>query len=155
KTRETPWSSPSPPVVVERDVEYGLVRVPSKGRVDGAEFSVVQFDPNLGSHIMSNFKVPYGANVGKEKQKTMHLDFSEPSLREEDVSFSSKDVLLDSVSGPNLSSAAQSDLNVTDPNKVRKLTRDGGLDMAVTFDRFGEIIDLDAGSLSELEPAKD
>jgi hypothetical protein len=159
KFRETPWSAPSPPAVVERDVEYGLVKVPNtRGRVDGAELSVVQYDSNLGSHIMEAFKVYFGSYVGTgtKKKRTLHLDFSGPSFKEEDVSFSSNDLLLDSAGGPSVfSPSAQSDLNLTDPNKVKKLTRDGGLDMAVTFNRFGEIIELDAGSLKELESAKE
>jgi len=150
KFRETPWSAPTPPVVVERDVEYGLVKIKTdKGRIDGAELEVIQFDPNLGSYIMSNFPVYFGAYVGKEKQKTMHLDFLTPTFKEEPVTFTSKDVLLDSTATPaKFSDAAEADLKL-DKKGSAKL-----LDMAVAFDRFGEIVELDASSLQDLADAR-
>jgi len=150
KFRETPWSAPTPPVVVERDVEYGLVKIRTdKGRIDGAELEVIQFDPNLGSYIMSNFPVFFGAYVGKEKQKTMHLDFLTPFFKEEPVNFTSKDVLLDSTGTPSkFSEAAEADLKL-DKKSSSKL-----LDMAVAFDRFGEIVELDSSSLQDLKEAR-
>ncbi len=105
--RETPWSAPSPPAVVDNDVDYALTRVAAnRGKYDGAELNVVQFEPNLGTLIMATFKVAYGALVGTEKTKSMHLDVSAPTFREEEVAFSSKDILLDSAGPPNLSNAA-------------------------------------------------
>jgi hypothetical protein len=150
KFRETPWSAPTPPVVVERDVEYGLVKIKTdKGRIDGAELEVIQFDPSLGSYIMSNFPVYFGAYVGKEKQKTMHLDFLIPTFKEEPVNFTSKDVLLDSTGTPSkFSDFAEADLKL-DKKSSTKL-----LDMAVAFDRFGEIVELDASSLQDLDDAR-
>jgi hypothetical protein len=150
KYRETPWSAPTPPVVVERDVEYGLVKMKTdKGRIDGAELEVVQFDQNLGSYIMSNFPVYFGAYVGKDKQKTMHLDFLTPTFKEEPVTFSSKDLLLDSTGTPSrFSDAAEADLKLDKKNSAKLL------DMAVAFDRFGEIVELDASSLQDLKEAK-
>jgi len=148
--RETPWSTPSPPVVVERDVEYGLVKMKTeRGRLEGAELEVVQFDSSLGSYIMSSFPVYFGAFVGKEKQKTMHLDFLTPTFKEEPVTFSSRDVLLDSIGTPSrFSETAEADLKLEKKNSGRLL------DMAVTFDRFGELIELDASSLQDLKEAK-
>jgi hypothetical protein len=151
KFRETPWSAPTPPVVVDRDVEYGLVKIKSdKGRVDGAELEVVQFDSSLGSYIMSSFPVYFGAFVGKDKQKTMHLDFLTPTFKEEPVNFTSKDILLDSTGTPSkFSEAAEADLKLDKKNSTKFL------DMAVTFDRFGELVELDASSIQDLKSAKD
>lgn len=152
--RETPWSAPSPPAVVDRDVEYALTKVQAtRGKYDGAELNVVQFDTSLGTFIMDTFKVAYGAFVGTEKKKTMHLDVAAPTFKEEEVAFSSKDILLDSAGPPNLSNAL-SDLNLTDPKEVKKLTREGGLDLAVTLNRFGEIVELDAGSYADLAASR-
>jgi hypothetical protein len=150
KYRETPWSAPTPPVVVERDVEYGLVKMKiDKGRIDGAELEVVQFDQSVGSYIMDHFPVAFGAFVGKEKQKTMHLDFIGPTFKEEPVTFSSKDLLLDSTGTPSrFSETAEADLKLDKKNSAKLL------DMAVTFDRFGEIVELDGSSIQDLKAAR-
>ncbi len=146
--RESPWSVPSIPAVVSRDAEFGLVAVNNntKGHHDGAELSVVQFDPNLGSPLMDNIKVPYGSYVGGSKD-SLHLDFVTPTFKEEAVTFSSKDVLLDGTAGK-LKDEAASDLGL-DQKKSKKL-----LDMAVTLNRFGEIEELDAGSVDALGAAR-
>jgi hypothetical protein len=133
KFRETPWSAPSPPAVVNKDVEYGLVALKeTKGHNDGADLNVVQFDTNLGSYIMDTIRVYYGSYVGYINKDTLHLDFLTPALKEEPVTFSSKDVLLDGTAGK-LTDTAAGDLGL-DPKKSKKL-----LEMAVTLNRFGEI----------------
>ncbi len=99
--RETPWSAASTAVAVDKDVEYALAKASVRGGVTtGADLSVVQFDSNEGTLISDTFPVKYGAYVGAEKKKTLHLELAPPDLKEEEVTFSSKDVLLDSVSGP-------------------------------------------------------
>jgi len=151
--RATPWSAPSPPVVVASDVDYALTKVPLvRGRHDGAELNVVQFDTDLGTLIMDTFRVAFGALVGIQK-KSMHLDVAGPTFKEEDVTFTSNDVLLDSAATPNLSSAL-TDLNIVDPKAIKKLTKEGELDLAVTLNRFGEIIELDANSKDGIESSK-
>ena len=152
--RESPWSAPSPPAVVLSDVEYALTRVSVArgGRHDGAELNVVQFDTSVGTFIMDTFKVVYGALVGTQK-KSLHLDVAGPTFKEEEVTFSSNDLLLDSAAAPNLSNAF-ADLNVKDPKEIKKLTKDGGLDLAVTLNRFGEIVELDASSRNDIAAAK-
>lgn len=156
--RETPWSAPSPPTIVNNDVEYALTDVTinkSTHRPDGASLNVVQFDPNYGTYIMDKFKVVYGSYVGIEKFKTWRLDVIRPSLKkEDDVSFSSKDIMLDSAAIPSLSATAMTDLNLSKKD-VTDLQKEGKLDMAVTLNRFGEIVELDASSKDDLKPVID
>jgi hypothetical protein len=152
ETRKTPWSEPSTAAAVEKDVSYALTRISTKGtRPDGADLKVVQFDTNNGTLISDTFKVPFGAFVGKV-MKSLHLDLIVRKLEEEEVTFSSKDILLDSAGAPNLSSAVATDLKL-DTRQLAALKRGGELDMAVTVDRFGEIQELDAASKADLEPA--
>jgi hypothetical protein len=151
--RETPWSSPSTAIAVEKDVDYALVKVPVRGGVPtGADLNVVQYDPNAGTLLNDTLFVKYGAYVGADKKKTLHLELAPPDLKEEEVTFSSKDILLDSERAPQLSAAAGADLKLSDKQK-RELTRNGDLDLAVTLNRFGEIVDLDAGSKQDLKSA--
>ncbi len=154
--RETPWSAPSPPVVVASDIDYALTKVPVKsGRHDGAELNVVQFDTNLGTFIMDTLTVLFGSTVGGPKM-SLHLDVAAETFKEENVVFSSKDVLLDSAAAPNLKNAAGAlaDLDLSDAKQLKKLTNEGALDMAVTLNRFGEIVELDADSKGEIADAK-
>ncbi|HEY3967013.1 MAG TPA: hypothetical protein VGM05_20795, partial [Planctomycetaceae bacterium] len=51
----------------------------------------------------------------------------------------------------NLSSAVMADLKL-DSKQFNNLKRGGDLDLAVTVNRFGEIVELDAGSKIDLEP---
>ena len=100
--------------------------------------------------ISDTFAVKYGAYVGAVK-KSLHLELAPPDLKEEEVTFSSKDVLLDGSAAPKLSASAAADLKLSDRQK-NDLKKNGDLDLAVTLNRFGEIVDLDAGSKQELKP---
>jgi hypothetical protein len=152
ETRETAWSVPSTAAAVDRDVEYALLKASERGgRRDGAELEVVQFDMINGTMINDKFKVPYGGYVGMGK-KSLHLDLVTPAFEEEDVTFRSQDVLLDSAGAPNLSESVKKDLNLN-PKKLRELAKGGELDLAVTVNRFGEIVELDADSNGDLKPA--
>lgn len=152
--RESDWSSPSPPAVVESDVEYALMKVSERyGRQEGAaDLKIVQFDTNLGTLIMDTLKVLYGAYVGGDVQRTMHLDVGAPTFKEEKVTFTSKDILLDSAGSPKLSAAAIGDLQLG--KSAQKITKNGTLDLAVTLNRFGEIVELDADSKTDLRAAE-
>lgn len=151
--RESPWSVPSTATAVHKDVEYALLKASEKaGRREGAELEVVQFDPTTGTLISDKFKVPLGGYVGVEKKKSPHLDLAVPSFDDEEITFRSQDVLLDSAVAPNLSESVKKDLNLS-PKKLRELSKQGELDLAVTVNRFGEIVDLDADSNTDIKPA--
>jgi hypothetical protein len=156
-TRETDWSVPSPPVVVQKDVEYALTKATPPNSHDIAELKVVQFDTDLGTLIMDTLRVGYGAYVGTLKnQKTLHLDLTVPALKEEEVAFTSRDVLVDSAGGTpaKLAASAVADLKIEEKER-QNLAKSGKLDMAVTLNRFGELIQLDAGSRGELKTAEE
>jgi hypothetical protein len=148
--RETDWSSPSTAVAVEKDIDYALVKV--KGT--GAELNVVQFDSKVGTLISDTFAVKYGAYVAATLMKSLRLELAPPDLKEDKVTFSSKDVLLDSAPAPKLSASAEADLKLTTKQR-NNLLKNGDLELAVTLNRFGEIVDLDAGSKQDLQRALD
>ena len=155
ETRWSNWSEPSAPVVIAKDVNYGLkgiVTTPAKGnRVDGATLSVVQFDPKQGTLLSDAYKVGYGFFISKV-MKSQRLNIVTQSLDDAEVTFYSKDILLDSLGCPNLSSQVQADLKL-DTRQFNSLKKGGEIDLAVTVDRFGEIIELDASSNLKLQPA--
>lgn len=148
--RETPWSSPSTAIAVEKDVDFALVKV----RPNGADLNVVQFDPDAGTLLNDTLPVKFGSYVGMAKKKTLHLELAPPDLKEEEVKFSSKDVMLDSASISELSAAAEADLKLTRKQKS-DLFKNGDLELAVTLNRFGEIVELDSGSKQDLKSALD
>jgi hypothetical protein len=148
--RESPWSEPSTPAVVEKDVEYALLSVKTKGSRPAAELNVVQFDDKNGTYLEDKFSVSMGAYVAAVK-KSWHLDVGEPKFEMEDVTFTSKDVLLDGAAAPDLSESTKKELGL-DAKAAKNLSKAGKLDMAVTVNRFGEIVELDAGSRDALQP---
>ena len=153
ETRTTPWSAPSTPAVVEKDANFAIAKATTKSssnRPEGAELKVVQFDPITGTLLSDSFKVAVGAFVGTVK-KSLRLDIPAQRLEEKEVTFSSKDILLDSASAPNLSQAAATELKL-DTKQLNALKRGGELDLAVVVNRFGELEELDATSRAELEP---
>ncbi|MFN0053978.1 MAG: hypothetical protein ACKV0T_17505 [Planctomycetales bacterium] len=152
ETRSSAWSAPSNPAVAPKDVEYSLVKIFKRsGRREGAELSVVQYDTDVGTWISHILKMPFGAYVGG-KQKTPHLDLAKSTFEDEDVVFTSKEIMLDSVPAPSLGGSALQDLKISTKQLPKLL--EGGLDQAATVDRFGRIVALDADSRDDIRPAK-
>jgi hypothetical protein len=152
ETRETDWSAPSPPVVVPNDVEFALTRVSQKHE---AELKVVGMDPDTGTLLMDTLSVGNGAYVGTPKKKTLHLDLGAGTLKEEEVSFSSRELMVDSAGGvpAKLAASAAQDLKI-ESTELAKIGKSGKFDMAVTLNRFGELVPLDAGSRGALGEAE-
>lgn len=154
KTRASQdWSVPSTPAVVPKDVHYALSKISKRGgRRDGAILNVVQFDTNIGSLIADKLKLLYGQYVeGKVKTRHFHPDQFAPRMEEEEVAFTSEEMLVDSLPGPAISSSYVQDLKLNE-KELRRLVDGGSLDQAVTVDRFGRIVELNADSHSELKP---
>lgn len=151
--RQSKWSQPSRPSVVPKEIEYALSRTWKRaGHREGAELNVVQHDTDEGTLISGLLKRRYGQYVsGTAKSK--HLKLTVPSLGDEDVNFSSKEVLVDSAGAVQISGAALQDLKLS-PKQAQKLTEAGALDRAVTLDRFGELVLLDADSQSDYRFAR-
>jgi hypothetical protein len=72
-------------------------------------------------------------------------------VKDEEVMFISKDLLVDCDSLPPLSSTVEQDLKLA-ARDMKKLVEK--LDQAVTMDRFGQLISLDADSESAVKSAK-
>lgn len=143
---ETRWTKPSEAstaAAVERDVEYFLAKVPKvRGKKDGAELNVFQFDTDVGSQMNGTVRLQYGQYVGgKPIAKVMHLKPAVPSMEEEEVNFSSKDLLVDSTGATALPEKAVKDLGLS-RSQLQELVDKGGLDQAITIDRFGELVPL-------------
>lgn len=151
--RQSNWSEPSRPVVVPREMEYALVRtVKRAGHREGAELSVVQHDTNEGTLISGTLKRRYGEYVAGTA-RTSHLKLTVPSLEDESVKFDSAEVLVDSASAVPISGSALQDLKLNQ-KQAQKLIEGGALDRAVTLNRFGELVPLDADSQSDFKSAR-
>ena len=152
ETRSSKWSEPSSPAAVPKDIEYALVKVQKKaGRREGAALNVVQVDTAVGTLISDTLPLTYGQYVGGTKKST-HLNIAVPSLDEEDVTFNSKEILVDSIGGPVLSSTAIQELGLSG-KQAQKYGDGSPLDQAITLNRFGELIPLDADSNGEIQPS--
>jgi hypothetical protein len=152
--RKSKWSQPSRPSAVPKEIEYALARtVKRAGLREGAELKVVQHDTDEGTLISGTLKRRYGEYVsGSAKSK--HLKLTVPSLDDENVNFASKEVLVDSASAVQISGGALQDLKLTQ-KQAQKLTEGGALDRAVTLDRFGELVLLNADTQSDYRSARE
>jgi hypothetical protein len=151
--RQSKWSEPSRPAVVPKDMEYALVRtVKRSGHREGAELSVVQLDTEEGTLISGTLKKRYGEYLAGEV-KSPHLKLTVPSLEDENVKFDSAVVLVDSASAVPISGSALQDLKLSQ-QEAQKLIKGGVMDRAVTLNRFGELIPLDADSQADFKSAR-
>jgi hypothetical protein len=142
--RATPWSAPSTPATVEEDVEVFLVAADRAARSpkSGAELEVFQWDPKYGTYIASKLHNLYGEVIGG-LAKTLRLDVSKPSLKEEEkVKFSTQDILVDTAAARQVLLAEHPDLKISPKTKTRP-EEIGIADVAVVVNRFGELIELD------------
>lgn len=140
ETRWTDWSTPTPPVLVEKDVEYFLAKVPRTQNRPKPEalIEVIQWDPRVGTLIDGTLKMVFGQFVGGRK-KVPVLNVAVPSLEEEEALFASKDVLVDSAGAPALAASEHADLKLG-AKEWKELFDDGKLDLAVTVNPSGDLI---------------
>lgn len=94
--RETPWSEPSEVAYVEPDVKYFLTEAdPGRGfTMDEASFYVYQWNSDSGTPMATNLKVQVGEYIGGETKYEL-IRPAAGTFEEEEVKFTSKDILLD------------------------------------------------------------
>ena len=141
--RETPWSESSNAVVVQGDTEYFLAGLQKGTGVsdDAAIFDIYQWFADAGTTINSALKVHPGQFIGGEA-KTEVLRPAKQSFEQEDVTFRSKDVLIDVKFPPRLNPNAHPDLNLPARSKG-----DVGVSAeALVVDRYGHLDVFDSES---------
>lgn len=167
ETRLTEWSNASAPVVVPRDNDYFLKQIARTNAGGGprrpvfpptVELNMYQWDPETGTRvgtIVSNkadptkrdvavLRVSSGSYVGG-KSKALRLNAVVPTLADEDVTFASKDILVDTSALPALDLALNPDLKLNSAAWA-ELSEKGKLDQMVIVNQYGELVALDGPS---------
>lgn len=122
--RDTPWSNPSPVAIVPETVAYFLQKIDrdphqldESSRRAVAELEMFEWDAEMGTMKMDNIRVgALGQFIGETK-KSLLLNVAKPSFKEETVTFSTDDMLLDAVGTGDISLAAHPDLKIAKANK--------------------------------------
>jgi hypothetical protein len=98
KTRLTPWSKPTPPTVIPRDVEVFLADVTSEYGVTQAKMKVVQWLPEVGTLVEKTLPIAPGSRIAGRAA----ADVVEPGviLKERQVAFAAPSVVVDTETGP-------------------------------------------------------
>ncbi|MDA0832855.1 MAG: hypothetical protein O2955_06680 [Planctomycetota bacterium] len=139
ETRETPWSEPSNPSYVKKDVQYFMDNVQIRGSTtDGAKFDIYQWYPETGTFINNILNVKFGQIIGGEA--TAHvLKPLEQSFEEAEVMFDSGDVLVDAREQLVLDRDEHPDLQLN----AKQRGRIGVVDRALIMNRYGELASID------------
>lgn len=122
--RDTPWSNPSPVAIVPETVAYFLQKIDrdphqldESSRRAVAELEMFEWDADMGTMKMDTIRVgALGQFIGETK-KSLLLNVAKPSFKEETVTFSTDDMLLDAVGSGDISLAAHPDLKIAKANK--------------------------------------
>lgn len=122
--RDTPWSNPSPVAIVPETVAYFLQKIDrdphqldESSRRAVAELEMFEWDAEMGTMKMDTIRVgSLGQFIGETK-KSLLLNVAKPSFKEETVTFSTDDMLLDAVGTGDISLAAHPDLKIAKANK--------------------------------------
>lgn len=122
--RDTPWSNPSPVAIVPETVAYFLQKIDrdphqldESSRRAVAELEMFEWDADMGTMKMDSIRVgALGQFIGETK-KSLLLNVAKPSFKEETVTFSTDDMLLDAVGSGDIPLAAHPDLKIARANK--------------------------------------
>jgi hypothetical protein len=152
--RETEWSQPSPPAVIDTDVHFFLTQVFKKATraKNEVEWNIFQWAQKEGTYLHEKLKVTLGQFIGG-KAETMVLNPAAPSFKKQkDREFRAPDLLVDSYASPGtgLVPAEHPDLNFN----VKASAKTASLnvpDQAVVVNRFGELVPFDTVSTKPSE----
>ncbi len=124
---EGPWSKPSRPVYVGKDVEYYLVNAKFNERtgMPRGVFEVHRWDNETGDWYCSTFEVVPGAPVGN--QRKIKILTWEEEVKEELVDFNTGAVLLDVVGGRQRFQENGTTYSYEEPVQALVVTREGDL----------------------------
>ena len=153
-TRETDWSKPSAPVSIKADYEFFLAGVHSRGWDKGrAMIEMYQWYSETGTQIRAMLEgVAPGQFIGG-KARTELLNVAIPSLRDEEVTFSSPEALVDTRAALQVMREEHPDLNESlidhhnrerrGGRRARPLKMEVGVDFATIANRFGLLRKID------------
>ena len=157
ETRESDWSTPSYPAIVEPDNMFNLVRVERSHRDAGkALLNLLNWDADKGTLINADLLVSLGSYLGGFAE-TEQLDMGAPSLEKtKDVAFVTRDLLVDTSFAPALVPAEHPDLKLeVKPNQANKPLDVGIPDQALVVNRYGQVVPIDKSeSLKRISEAK-
>ena len=142
--RFTPWSNLSAPVVVAKDTEYYLTKV--NPRSQNASLNIFQWSVDSGTMINSALDVQLGQFVGG-KAKTDVVRPAASTFMNEEIEFTTKDMLVDTVMAKPLESAFHPELRLT----RKEQGRIGLPDEALIVDHTGKLLTLDSLSGRDAE----
>jgi hypothetical protein len=145
ETRDTPWSEPTPPITVERTVNYFLTTVqpPTSLVYPEARMNVFQYDQDVGTVVQQELEVAFGQNIGG-KARVEQPDPGKGTLEEVDYTFKSDDILLDAIPDLRMSKTEHPDLQL--PADSRGLAQIS--EYAAVLTRHGRIETIDQRSQS-------
>ena len=141
--RETPWSNVSNPAIVPQSVDYFLEDVerdpvaenkPSAARPI-ARVDFFEWDATKGTMIRDKVEVKAYGQFLAETKKSLHLDVAKPAFKDEEVTFRSDDVLIDTLSDVRVDLTMNPDLKL--PANLRGKV--GIPPEAVVMDNVGEL----------------
>ncbi|MEO2031013.1 MAG: hypothetical protein ABGZ35_02900, partial [Planctomycetaceae bacterium] len=142
--RQTPWSNLSTPVVVAKDTEYYLTKV--NPRSLNASLNIFQWSVDSGTMIQSALDVQLGQFVGGKANTEVVRPAASTFLNEE-VEFTTKDMLVDTLTARPLDSELHPELRLTRKQKGRI----GLPDEALIIDHTGKLVTLDSLSGRDAE----
>jgi hypothetical protein len=99
-TRTTPWSKPTPPSIVPRDVEVFLADVDpgANGGKPTAHMEIIEWLPDVGTLVKKTLPIALGSRITGRAA----TDVIEPgvTLEEREVAFAAPAVVVDTEAGP-------------------------------------------------------
>ncbi|MCA8995638.1 MAG: hypothetical protein KDA80_01590, partial [Planctomycetaceae bacterium] len=98
ETRVTDWSEPTPPVLVEEEVQYFVSgsREPTGRVLPNVRMDVFQWDRTHGTVMNDQFEIRLGQNIGDEVE-TLVIDPAQVVYEEQKYTFKSQDYLVDAL----------------------------------------------------------
>lgn len=141
ETRETPWSEPTAPVVVQQDTNVFLTKLDERTRSRGeAELKVIQRDSILGTFIDTDaLRVKPGQFVGG-LASSKRLDLGTPAFTTQTVLFATKEFLADTSIPAKIIPNEHPDLKLSfDSRQSATATALGAMSEALVMNEHGEI----------------
>jgi len=144
----TGWSNISNPSVVPETVNYFLKDVErdpvrdEKSKRPVASIAMYEWDSKIGTMWSDTLKILSVGQFISERKKSLVLDPAIPSYGEQEVAFTTEDVLVDATGDLELSPELHPDLQLQ-PERGRKDARIGMLPEALIAAHDGSLVELD------------
>lgn len=150
ETRQTPWSKPTPPVVVQDDTHYFLNNVLTDRRLQmpKATMEIFHWLADAGTTVHVNGQeVNLGQFIGGEANVEV-IRPAAGTFQLEDIRITSRDALLDLVQRPRIDPQDHPDLDLPTDNRRRLDFPDQGL----VLNGSGQLVRIDPTTRQHLRP---